>query len=371
MEVEGLEVNMRVTFRGLIYGLAGLLLATTWVQAQKPGKPMLLVLAKKDETLAIIDPATLQVVAKVPTGGNPHEVIASSDGRTAWVSNYGNGSLHTITVINLTRQKVQKTIDLGPLWGPHGLVFAADYVWFTAEREKLIGRIDPRSESVDWLLGTGQTGTHMLWVSPDAAQIVTVNVGSGTMDLFQRKPVGPKQAAGGPPSKAGGTTTHAPGTTPVPDWDQAIVKVGGLPEAFDVIPDSHDHVRTIWVANAREGTISVIDFASRKVIDTIAAGVSTANRLKFTPDHRLALVSRGNSGELTVLDVPSRRVIKRVKIGDGAAGILMEPDGKQAYVSCSPNNRVIVFNLKSLTVTGSINPGREPDGLAWAVSTDR
>jgi DNA-binding beta-propeller fold protein YncE len=357
--------------RSLLYGLVALLLATAWAGAQESAKPMLLVLAKSDEKLAIVDPVTFQVVAKVPAGGNPHEVIASPDGRTAWISNYGNGSLDTITVVDLTQRKVAQTIELGPIWGPHGFAFAAGHPWFTAEREKLIGRIDPRTESIDWLLGTGQTGTHMLWVSPDATQIVTVNVGSGTMDLFQRKPVGPMPAAGGPPSKAGGTTTHGSSTTPVPDWDQTIVKVGGLPEGFDVIPDSIGHAQTIWVANAKEGTISVIDFPSRKVVDTIAAGVPTANRLKFTLDHRLALVSREQSGELNVLDVFSRRVIKRVKIGDGAAGILMEPGGKRAFVSCSPNNRVAVVDLKSLRVTGSIEPGRGPDGLAWAASKGR
>jgi YVTN family beta-propeller protein len=347
----------------------GLLLATTTlVPAQESRKPMLLVLVKKDNKLAIVDPTTLKVIAKVTAGGNPHEVIASPDGSTAWISNYGNGSLHTITVVDLVRQKVEKTIELGPLWGPHGLAFAAGNVWFTAEREKLIGRINPKSESVDWLLGTGQIGTHMLWVSPDATQIVTANVGSGTMDLFQRRPVGPMQATGGPPSKAGGTTTHGSENIPVPDWDQTMIKVGDLPEGFDVIPDGGGHAQTIWVANAKEGTISVIDFASHKVIDTIAAEAPTANRLKFTPDHRLALVSRENSGELTVIQVSSRRVIKRVKIGDGAAGILMEPDGKQAYISCSPNNRVIVFDLKRLMVSGSIKPGQEPDGLAWAGS---
>jgi DNA-binding beta-propeller fold protein YncE len=327
---------------------------------------MLLVLAKNDEKLVIVDPSSLHVLAKIPAGGNPHEVIASPDGRTAWVSNYGNGSLHTITVVDLVNRRVEKTIDLGPIWGPHGLAFENGQVWFTAEREKLIGRIDPHTDSIDWLLGTGQTGTHMLWVSPDATQIVTVNVGSGTMDLFQRNPAGPTQSEGGPPSKAGGTTTHTPSTTPVPDWRQTIVKIGGLPEGFDVLSDSSGHARTIWAANAKQGTISVIDFAQRKVVATIDAQAPTANRLKFTLDHHLALVSREQSGELTVLDVATRRVIKRINIGTGAAGILMNPNGRVAYVSCSPDNKVIVFDLRSLSVTGTIYPGREPDGLAWA-----
>ena len=45
-----------------------------------PGK-YLLALSKKDHILAIIDPVTLKIIAKVPVGADPHEVIASSDGK--------------------------------------------------------------------------------------------------------------------------------------------------------------------------------------------------------------------------------------------------------------------------------------------------
>ena len=45
-----------------------------------------LALSKSNHTLAIVDPATLHVVARVPLGPDPHEVIASSDG-----SIYGGG----------------------------------------------------------------------------------------------------------------------------------------------------------------------------------------------------------------------------------------------------------------------------------------
>ncbi|ADW70263.1 YncE family protein [Granulicella tundricola] len=354
-------------WKGLIAGLVmvGGMVPVMGAQESASG-PMLLVLAKHDEMLSLVDPGTLKVVAKVPTGGNPHEVIASADGRTAWVTNYGNGSLHSIRVIDLMGRRVEKVIELGPIWGPHGLAFADGKVWFTAEREKLIGRIDPATEGVDWLMGTGQTGTHMLWVAKDASEIVTVNVGSGTMNLFTRNPVGTLQKAGGPPSKAGATTMHGDDPAPVPDWEQRIVKVGGLPEGFDVIPDAEGHAQTVWVANAKEGTVSVIDFATGQVTATIEAGVPTANRLKFTPDHRMALISREKSGELTFVDVASRKVLKRVMIGTGAAGVLVAPDGKRAYVSCSPDNDVVVVDLASMQVVGKIEAGMEPDGLAWA-----
>ncbi len=119
------------------------------------------------------------------------------------------------------------------------------------------------------------------------------------------------------------------------------------------------------MANARDGTISVIDFHEKKVTQTIAAKVPGANRLKFTPDGRRVLVSSGP--ELVVLDAGTREVVKRVAVGHGSGGILIQPEGARAFVACGPDNYVAVVDLHSLEVTGHIQAGAEPDGMAWAV----
>jgi YVTN family beta-propeller protein len=49
-------------------------------------RSFLLALSKQDHTLAIVDAKTLTVIGKVPVGDDPHEVVASSDGKTAYVS---------------------------------------------------------------------------------------------------------------------------------------------------------------------------------------------------------------------------------------------------------------------------------------------
>ena len=77
----------------------------TSCSAQSTPHESLLALSKNNHTLAIVDPSTFKVMAKVPVGEDPHEVIASSDGKTAYVSIYGGGSLHTINVIDLVAQK--------------------------------------------------------------------------------------------------------------------------------------------------------------------------------------------------------------------------------------------------------------------------
>jgi DNA-binding beta-propeller fold protein YncE len=61
--------------------------------AQPTPKRALLALSKRDHMLVIVDPATLQVVARAPVGPDPHEVIASADGRKAYVSIYGGGAI--------------------------------------------------------------------------------------------------------------------------------------------------------------------------------------------------------------------------------------------------------------------------------------
>ncbi len=326
----------------------------------------LLVLSKRDHTLAIVDAATLRVGAKIPVGNDPHEVVASSDGRMAWVSNYGGGQFNTLATIDLVNAKALPAVDLGVLHGPHGLYFVAGKVWFTAETNKIIGRVDPAANKVDWLLGTGQNRTHMIWVSKDQQRIVTTNVNAGTVSLMERD----KLAMPGPPPGMGGPGGPPPGAGGPPrqngdgkDWNEMVVKVGNGSEGFDLSPDEKE----IWVANSQDGTISVIDYAAKKVVKTLEAEVRGANRLKFTPDGKHILVSTLAGADLTVLDAATRKVIKRVPIGRGAAGIEMDPSGKRAFVACTPDGYVVVFDLTTLTVTGKIDAGPEPDGMAWAV----
>ncbi|MGH7868293.1 MAG: YncE family protein, partial [Candidatus Dormibacteraceae bacterium] len=169
--------------------------------AQTTPSPALLVLAKRDSSLAIVNPATLKIVGRVPAGPDPHEVVASSDGKFAFVSNYGFGAYNTISVIDLARQKALPAINLGVLRGPHGLAFAGGELYFTAEVNKVIGRYDPSTRKIDWILGTGQNRTHMIWVSKDLDRIFTSNVSSATIDIIEKQP---GSGGGSAPRRPGG-----------------------------------------------------------------------------------------------------------------------------------------------------------------------
>ena len=107
------------------------------VQTQPATSGALLVLAKADQTLSVVDPSTLKVVGRVPSGPDPHEVVASTDGRVAYIANY-NGGGNIITPVDLVQMKALTPIDLGPLRAPHGLTFVGGKLWFTAEAAKAI-----------------------------------------------------------------------------------------------------------------------------------------------------------------------------------------------------------------------------------------
>jgi DNA-binding beta-propeller fold protein YncE len=299
----------------------------------------LLVLSKGDLTLSIVDPSTLKVLARMPSGPDPHEVIASADGKFAYISNYGGGAYNTITAVDLVGQKtLTPPIDLGALNGPHGLVFVGGKLWFTAEAAKVIGRYDPSTKKIDFVLGTGQNRTHMLYVFDDLKRIVTSNVSSATMTIIDK-----------------GTGGRGPNG----DWDETVVPVGRGAEGFDV------HGKELWAANAQDGTISIVDLPAKKVTATIDANVKTANRLKFTPDGKLVFVSTLNGADLSIFDAATHQLKKKVPIGHGAAGIEMQPDGSRAFVACTPDSYVVVVDLKSLEVTSHLDAGKNPDGMAW------
>jgi DNA-binding beta-propeller fold protein YncE len=299
----------------------------------------------------------------VPSGPDPHEVAASADGRIAYISNYGTakGGLNMLTVADLVAFKNLAPVDLGPLRGPHGMMAAGGKVYFTAEVNKVIGRVDPATNKVDWVLGTGRDITHMVVASKDVNRLFTVDVQSATASIIERA----KGRAG----------RFAPAEND--DWTVTSVKVGDPSEdfeGFDVAPDG----RELWTASPR-GKLTIVDTIDKKVVHSAdLPEISGANRVAFTPDGRRVLVSRlgfggrGRGaqaaqpppGNIVVFDAATRKPIKAIDAGGGVGGILVQPDGARAFGSSSAG--VVVIDLKTLEVVGKIDVGPRPDGLAWA-----
>ena len=312
-------------------------------QAQTPGstaavEAMLLVLNKADNTLAIIDPSALKVLARVPVGEGPHEVVASADGRTAYVGNYGTQKPgNSLSVIDLVARRETKRINLGALLRPHGIVEAGGKIYFTAEANRAVARFDPATDKVDWLIGTGESISHMLVITPDAKKIYTANMLSHTVTALN---------VGAPPTPP--NITH--------------IAVGKTPEGIGISPDG----REVWAANRDDGTISIIDTATNKVVETLAKFSQLPFRVAFTPDGKHVLIPDPVGGELIVFDAQTRKERKRIKLAGGTVGVAVAADSKRAYVALQEAGSVAAVDLEKMEVVGKVETGKGPDGIAWA-----
>ena len=140
------------------------------------------------------------------------------------------------------------------------------------------------------------------------------------------------------------------------------VAVGNGSEGFDLSPDGKE----LWVANAQDQTISVVDVADKKAFFQTLPSTKSANRLKFTPDGRYVFVSDLGGNEMLVIDAKARKEFKRIPLAGNSDGILMSPDGTRAYTTLNSRDAVAVIDLKTMAVLGEVKTGRGPDGLAWA-----
>lgn len=308
-------------------------------QGASAGEAALLVLNKADNTLAIVDPVALKVLARVPVGEGPHEVVASADGRTAYVGNYGTQQVvgSSLSVIDIAARKETKRVDLGALRRPHGIVEAGGKIYFTAEANRAVARYDPATDKVDWLMGTGESVSHMLVITPDAKKIYTANMLSNTV------------------------TALTVGGAPVPPNIKQIA-VGKTPEGIGISPDG----REVWAANRADGTVSVIDTATNNVVETIVKFAQLPFRVAFTPDGKRVLIPDPVGGELIIFDAATRKETKRIKIEGGTVGIAVAADSRRAYVCLQETGSVAAVDLEKLEVVGKVETGKGPDGIAWA-----
>jgi len=311
------------------------LLLVSAAAGQTP-KPALVVLNKDASELAIVDPANWTVVGRVPTGAIPHEVAVSDDGKFAVATNYGperNGT--TLSVIDLDAQKEIHRVALDDLRGPHGVMYWGGKFYFTAEGSNAIARYDVAKNAVDWTAITSQEGTHMLVATPDGGTIFTANIRSNSVSCIRVEKNG--------------------------SYKVLQIAVGKGPEGIDISPDGAE----VWAANSGDGTVSIIDVGSCRVIGAADMKTKRSNRVRFTQDGKLVLISDLGAGEVVVADAATRKEVKRAKLVSSVAGILILPDGARAIVAVSGDDHLAVMDLKTFDVMSTFATGKDPDGMGW------
>lgn len=315
----------------------------------------LIVLNKSDDNAHFIDLASGETVAKVATGHAPHEAVVSADGRTLVVSNYGDRDApgNSLSVIDIAKGKGERTIDLGEYTRPHGLAFidGSRRVLVTAEGQQALITVDILSGEITQAVGTGQRVSHMVAAAPADSRAFVANIGGGNVTVIDYK-----------------SGKHL-----------RDVVTGEGAEGIAVSPNGKE----VWVSNRGADTLTVLDSRSLEVMAEIPCA-DFPIRLVFMPDNKYALVSNAKSGDVAMFEVAARKELRRFKldlsaVGDTSdrlfknlfgkspvpIGLLVHPNGTQAYVATTNADSVLILDLQSGKVSGRLPTGKQPDGLAY------
>lgn len=315
---------------------AFLLLVAATAAAQGGPTGTLIVTNKTPATATIVDVGSGRTLATLSTGLGPHEVVVSSDGRLAVVTDYGaQPGGRTLTVIDVPALRVARTIDLGEYTRPHGIAFLPgdSLVAVTSETSRHVALVNVIEGVVRRAVPTNGAGSHMVGVTADGALAYTGNIGSNTVSELDLR--------------AGRPTRQWP--------------VPNQPEAINVTPDG----REVWVGSNATGRVSVVDTRTGTV-STAAEELGWPYRVLFTPDARLALLPDFRGEALRVLDRASKRELGRLSFtGAGPQGITISPDGRFAFQSLSGRGRVAIVDVAARTVVRELAVGDTPDGVAY------
>jgi YVTN family beta-propeller protein len=109
------------------------------------------------------------------------------------------------------------------------------------------------------------------------------------------------------------------------------------------------------------------------VIDTATNSVKTWVKLDGlgyggapSTDGRWFLLAIPDKNQVDVIDLKTMTLAHSVDVGKSPQEVLVRPDGKAAYVSCTGSNEVSEIDLNTWKVTRSIATGRGTDGMGWA-----
>lgn len=306
---------------------------------------MLLVANKGDQTLGLIDPVAGRMIAIVPEDGvTGHEVVASPDGRRAFVPIFGNAGVgkpgtdgQLIRVIDLEKRQIVGTVDLGRGMRPHCAVIGPKngLLYVTTELENSVTVIDPRTLKVVATIPTGQPESHMLAITRDGRRGFTSNVGPGTvsvLDLEAKKVL-------------------------------AVIPVSKTAQRIALSVDD----RWVFTSDQIKPQLAVIDARTNGIrtwIELPGIGYGTAP----TPDGRWLIVALSSVNKVAAIDLTTMKVAHTMDVPRAPQEVLIRPDGGEAYVSCDASRQIAVIDVKNWKVKQLIDAGPGADGLAWAVA---
>lgn len=307
------------------------------------GKGLVLVTNKGDRTLGLIDPSTNKQIAVIPENGiTGHEVIASPNGKLAYVPIYGDSGVgkpgsdgRDVVVIDIAARKIVGNVDFGKGIRPHCPIIGPknNLLYVTTELDNTVSIIDPKTLKIVGTVPTDQSEAHMLAISSDGKRGYTANVGPGTvsvLDLENRKTI-------------------------------AVIPISPNTQRIALSVDD----KKAFTADQTKPRLAVINTSTNK-IDTWVPLPESGYGTAPTPDGKWLVVAVPKANKVAAVDLKSMKVVHTIDVPAAPQEVLMRPDGKMAYVSCDSSAKVAAIRTSDWKVDALIDAGKGADGLAWA-----
>ena len=297
----------------------------------------LFVAGKFGNTLSKVDLASGETVAQVASCANPHELATSPDNAHIALACYGGTSVDIFRTDTLAPVK---SIELGENARPHGIVWHQNgHLYATAEGRKSVFVIrNPLGDSRTFEYGTGQEGSHMLAISPDAMHAWTTDLGSRTVTRLDL------------------VTRRAP---------QSIM-VGAEPEGIALSPDGE----TLWISARGSDMAYALDPKTMKRLKDVPVG-DFPLRIVMRPQGDYAVTSDLADGALSVIDTSTGARVRSIKVSsrDEAEAkmqvtILFSPGGERIYVAETMANTIAEVDFASGKVIRRLPGDGGGDGIA-------
>ena len=306
--------------------------------------PRIYVPNRQGNDVTVIDPATMKVVDRFAVGINPQHVVPSWDMKTLWVTNNAEGRPDgSLTPIDPTTGKPGKTIMVED---PYNMYFTPDgkSAIVVAEALKRLDFRDPQTMAMQYSIAVPQCkGINHADFSIDGRIAIFTCEFQGSLariDLANRKVLG-----------------------------YLKLSRGGMPQDIRSSPDG----TRFFVADMKAGGVFVVDGATFTETAFIKTGIGTHGLYPSRDGTKLYIANRGShkiggpphgKGSVSVLDFATRKVLTTWPMPGGGSPDMgnVSADGKTLWLSGRYDNVVYAIDTATGKVT-SIAVGKEPHGL--------
>ena len=298
--------------------------------AARTALPRIYVPNSQSNTVDVIDPATFKIVDHFAVGGLPQHVVPAYDLKHLYVT---NDTGNTLTEINPQTGKPTRTI---PVEDPYNMYFTPDgrYAIVVAERNARLDFRDAHTFALVKSVPTPCRGVdHMDFTADGTKALVSCEFSGQLLELD------------------------------VPA--QRIVKAfsvggGGMPQDVKLSPDG----RVFYVADMMSNGVWVVNARSFRVVSEIHTGTG-AHGLYPSRDGRYLYVTNRGEGSISVLSFATRKVVHTWRIPGGGSPDMggVSADGKVLWLSGRYNGVVYAISTSDGKLLARIPVGAGPHGL--------